>query len=436
MEVGVFSILGLWCLARLMAPAFVTIRLKEAWLVLVLLLFWLGYLLIQVAPIPITWLSMLSPSTADLYNYTMDQSAGSRPISLDPGSTLVEFLKSASYVALFFLVLVLVDSRSRLRFVAVALVAIGVAEAIFAIYSSITGISFSPDKLMDGHWNRLIGTFVNRNHFAAHLAMGVSVALGICISIPDIPRNDMNWSARLKALTLLSRRGALFLGMITMVLCLLLNGSRGANGALAVALVGVLFLAVAHRGVRTPEIRIAPWIVFIILLSSLYLISEGLLGKIVDDNYLNERILQWTLTLRLLENYPLFGVGAGNYVSAFPLYQDASLGTVVYNHAHNDYLELLVDQGIAGFILLGLAIILMFIRLIQAYRRRRDLLARGMLFASLVGMSAMLVHSVVEFNFHIPANAAYFFVLAGIGFSASTLRSINRKQTQTMSYAH
>ncbi|MDH3691804.1 MAG: O-antigen ligase family protein, partial [Gammaproteobacteria bacterium] len=58
-----------------------------------------------------------------------------------------------------------------------------------------------------------------------------------------------------------------------------------------------------------------------------------------------------------------------------------------------------------------------------AYLSRNNKLARGMLFASLVGMIALLIHSTVEFNFYIPANAAYFFVLGAMGIVASTLKS-------------
>ncbi|MDH3690441.1 MAG: hypothetical protein OEU36_13265, partial [Gammaproteobacteria bacterium] len=210
----------------------------------------------------------MAPASHELHSYTViDETTAFRPISLHPAATLVEFLKSASYVALFFLVLVLVDRMSRLKLIAVALISITAAGAAFAIYSSITGVTFVPEPLMDGHWNRLIGTFVNRNHFAAHLMMGLAVALGMCITIQTESQYYRGWSARLRSLllTMLSLRGLLFITVVGMFLVLLLNGSRGANAAFALSLAFALILAMSLRGIRTPESRLGPWVLIIIL---------------------------------------------------------------------------------------------------------------------------------------------------------------------------
>ena len=76
-----------------------------------------------------------------------------------------------------------------------------------------------------------------------------------------------------------------------------------------------------------------------------------------------------------------------------------------------------------GFSLLAAGIVLISIRIVRAFFRRRDPLMRGALFATIVGSCSLMVHGLVDFNLQIPANASYFFVLLGIGVVASGLES-------------
>ena len=92
-----------------------------------------------------------------------------------------------------------------------------------------------------------------------------------------------------------------------------------------------------------------------------------------------------------------------------------------YEHAHNDYLELIAEQGALGAVLLGGAVFAAMATNMLAFLRRRDLGARAVLFGVNVATVALLIHGLVDFNFHIPANAAYFFVLLGIGIAVSSM---------------
>ena len=117
----------------------------------------------------------------------------------------------------------------------------------------------------------------------------------------------------------------------------------------------------------------------------------------------------------------MFGVGAGNYEWILPAYRDDTLRFLTYDHAHNDYLELLIEQGVLGVVILGAAIVAIFVRLERGFRDRRDPLMRGILFGSMLSLGVMLIHSLVEFNFQIPANAVFFFAVAGLGLTATHL---------------
>jgi O-antigen ligase len=100
------------------------------------------------------------------------------------------------------------------------------------------------------------------------------------------------------------------------------------------------------------------------------------------------------------------------------------------NQAHNDYLQLLVETGLAGF---GIA--LWFV--VLTFRRARAKLenwtetANGTLtVAALLGCVGILVHGFLDFNLQIPANAALFYVLCAIAAAAPLQESQRRRHTR------
>ncbi|MDH3467679.1 MAG: O-antigen ligase family protein, partial [Gammaproteobacteria bacterium] len=113
------------------------------------------------------------------------------------------------------------------------------------------------------------------------------------------------------------------------------------------------------------------------------------------------------------------GVGGGNYQWVFSGYRSESLRPLVYDHAHNDYLELLAEYGIMGSALFAIAMLYAINIIINGYMQCRDRRLRGLVLGALLGILSFLIHGLVDFNFHIPANAAYFYALIGIAMSAS-----------------
>ena len=94
-----------------------------------------------------------------------------------------------------------------------------------------------------------------------------------------------------------------------------------------------------------------------------------------------------------------------------------------YNHAHNDYLEFATETGLVGLALLGLAVISSLLVAVIAQYRRRDPLMRGLSFAAIMGICAIMIHSTVDFNLQIPANAITFMLLLAMGWIALGMKS-------------
>lgn len=89
----------------------------------------------------------------------------------------------------------------------------------------------------------------------------------------------------------------------------------------------------------------------------------------------------------------------------------------------------MADVGVIGIGLLGLVVLLSFWAALKALYQRRDGLMRGMAFASIMGIIALLIHSTVDFNLQIPANAATFMVMLALGWIALNLERKPKGET-------
>ena len=133
-----------------------------------------------------------------------------------------------------------------------------------------------------------------------------------------------------------------------------------------------------------------------------------------DDVYL--------ATLPMVEDYPITGVGAGNYFNAFPAYKPPQLHSY-WNHAHNDYLEIMTELGLIGLSLLAGVVLYSLFIAVQTLRKRNNSFVLGMSFSSLMGTIAILIHSSVDFNLQIIANSSMFMLLLAIPLICSRLRN-------------
>jgi len=125
-------------------------------------------------------------------------------------------------------------------------------------------------------------------------------------------------------------------------------------------------------------------------------------------------------TLPMIRDYPLFGAGGGSFYAAFPRYRSERI-TAYFDFAHNDYAQLAAETGIVGLGILGLLVAASLAAALTAQWRRRDPLMRGMAFSCIMGVASILVHSWVDFNLQIPANATLFMVLLALGWISLNL---------------
>jgi O-antigen ligase len=135
-------------------------------------------------------------------------------------------------------------------------------------------------------------------------------------------------------------------------------------------------------------------------------------GEISRDR----RVSMFRDTWQIFLHHPWAGTGLGTLETVYPRYE-SHYGGLVVDHAHNDYLELLADTGLVGGVCVLAFIALLFQRALSNLRSAKNLVSRSFYAGALVACTGLLVHSLVDFNMHIPANALLFLLLAGLAMS-------------------
>lgn len=398
---------------------------KIAFMLLSLNLCWL---LIQCLPLPISLLELVSPHTAQLYLAT-GAGISSASISVDTYATWQDFVEAAYLMTFFALALYLFDSRDKIRWLVYTVLLSALFQAIYGGLMILTGAEYSffiSKAAIHSHVGSATGTFSNRDHLAGYLEMALALGIGYMLSMLSNSLPSQNWRIRILQWSelLLGAKARLRLILILLCLGLVLTHSRGGNLGFftSLAVAGGFFLLLARRKPRST----------VIFLSSLIILDIILIGSWVGVSKVMTRLEQTSMqtesrdeavfsTLPMLQDYWLTGSGAGTYFEMFPAYKEPGLPDY-WSHAHNDYLEILTDQGLIGFSLLAGTVVFALFTILQALRKRRSQLMLGMSFASLMGIVAILIHSTVDFNLQILANSSLFMLLLALAMICRRLQ--------------
>lgn len=383
--------------------------LRKSWPMLVCLAAWVAYVWLQLLPLPIGLLELLSPESARWHSAAVPAgSLSAAPLTLDRYGTLEAALKSTAYATFFALSLVLLSTRDRIRATTYALIVSGILQALYG-----TILSFSaPDGLASG-------TFVNRNHFAAYLVMCLSVGIGVLIASLS-GRTVRDWGQFLRSAVqwLITPKMALRLLLVTMVIGLVLTRSRMGIFSFFLGLfgAGVIGLVFSQKATRSIVVLLVSLVVIDLFIVGAYFGAEKVVARIGQTSLETEdrdEIARYAL--RMWKDFPLFGSGLGSFPTVFPRYGGPAT-VFTYTHAHNDYAEFAAETGAIGLALLGLMVSMSFACALRAQHARRDPVMRGISFASIMAVMALMIHSFVEFSLQIPANALTFMLMLAFGW--------------------
>lgn len=242
------------------------------------------------------------------------------------------------------------------------------------------------------------GPYVNRNHFAGFAELAIPLSL-VPLALGKVRRERLVIVSifaiiPLAALFLSASRGGIVSVLSEAVLLLILLAVRRSLGRHALAGAAVLVLAfslVSWIGVRQILSRFASF-------QNLE-VSEG------------KRASMRSGTWRIFADHPVVGAGFGAFQTVYPPYETQYDGKIV-NHAHNDYLEALAETGSLGGLCCAWFLGTLFITSLKRIHNPSSPFAGVLHLAGLIGCFGFLIHSLVDFNLHIPANAFLFLLMA------------------------
>jgi O-antigen ligase/tetratricopeptide (TPR) repeat protein len=387
----------------------------------------------QMTPLSRPVLEWVSPSAARMYDQLLpsqpeelpgDESSteigpAGRTISFYPGATRAQTLRLLAVLLVFAVVRNNLASASRLRRLCLVCLVNGFALSLFAIVQLFS----SPRNTI--YWTypalgQVYGPFICRNHFPFYVNMCLGLGAGLLLSrtIRGSARQVSRGRSASQEGTqagslpsLLQDPAALWisLALALMVSSVALSLSRGGF----LALIGGFGSCFFIRFLRSPHSLRLGVGVFIggLALALIGWFGVGAIqarwGALWKGQSLEEsRLAVWARVLPLAGDFPIWGTGYATFEHVEPLQRtSAADANIAWDHAHNDYVEILVEGGLIGLALGLLTIGLVYWLGCRALRRHAGRSVSGLAFGAVIAFTTLVIHSVVDFGLHIPAIA-------------------------------
>jgi O-antigen ligase len=347
-----------------------------------------------------------------------------------PHDTISLALLYFSYAMLCFLTGQVLLRGSQARSLAFIFSLYGAAVAGFAL---LQGIS-SNGRL---YWIRLprmggwiYGPYVNHNHYAGLMEMLVPIPLVLSLT---------------KLASSKSRAAAAAVAAV-MVGTIFLSGSRGGMIAIVTELAILAILLIKQKRGLPIALGIGAFLVLVVGLLT-WIGGAELSNRIATVGSSHSEItgdLRRYINhdgLRMFVKRPVLGWGLGTFPVVYPRFRTFYTNFFV-NEAHNDYLQLLVEMGLLGFGTMIWFLVTLYARAIKKIGNWTAEVSGAVALACVLGLSGILVHSAVDFNLQIPANAALFYVLCTIAASepfaqpARKRRAVRTKPAEEVLNSH
>ncbi len=371
-----------------------------------------AYVLLQVVPLPVPVLRVLSPARADAMDALgpVGAKVSFASLSVFPAGTFQYFLLVCGYMVIFLLVCTLTWRFRDRRWLAIwPVLGIATLEAGLGLWQ------YFVDAGEQIRW----GTYANHNHYSGFLEMALPFAVMYPVAV--LHRTHSRWHSSVApalaasgvwALAVLMFAGIIYsfsrMGFIATFSSLLLMGT------LVLGTTQLSWVTGSRRR-RWVAVGMVPALV---LAGFVFLPPERLIQRFAefvstDGLTANGRTELLAETIPLIRAYPVFGCGLGGYETAFSRFKISGV-LVTDDFVHNDYLQLLAEFGLVGF-MIGAALAFSVVRIaLRSAVKSPDPEARYFAVACVGALSTIALHSLADFNLYIPANAMLLAWIAGM----------------------
>lgn len=325
--------------------------------------------------------------------------------SVHPRTSFWTVMLLLNYIVIFYLVIHIIDTYAEFKNLVYLLTGVAVFLSLFGMLK-LYGLNPFPwweYPELNKDVPRLSATFGNANHLAGYMEMALLFLSGLILfGFTGI------------------RRPAILSALALLFIALILSISRGGWISLFIGFMFLFLVMFFFRSSRQKWL-ILPMAAGLLVIALVVLAYTPSIERLGDIEAMHEtpnfraRIKVWGGIVEMIKDYPLLGTGPGTFSTVFTQYQPPTT-PVRYYYGHNDYLHFISEIGLLLIILMTWMIIALYK---TGFRKltAQNSLDRGVTLGTLAGITAILIHSIVDFNLHIPANAMLFTVLAALAVS-------------------
>jgi len=373
-------------------------------------------ILLQLVPLPSAVVARLSPHAQALQQMlSLAPSTNLRSLTIDVWLTRNALAACAAAILVFFAARE-TFSRGGVRVTARVIAYTGLIAAVVGLIQRA-----SAPSLLLWTWRpgdpgaQPYGPFVNRNHFATWLLLAGSLTAGYLVAHVYSHMTERTGSRRLLLRNLLADGDALLLVGSLAFMALALAGSLSRSALLGTAAALAVGVLIAGRRERSAlAMRVGGAAVIAVVALAVWANREGLVARLDATLSPTEtgRPTIWRETAPVIRDFWLSGTGAGTYAQSMLHYQ-TTMKRVLFNQAHNEYLQLMAEGGL----LLSVPAVVALAAWMQIAWRRLQQEAHAMRWVrtgAAAGIAGLAVQSIFETGLRMPANAMLFALLAAI----------------------
>jgi O-antigen ligase len=333
--------------------------------------------------------------------------------------TISSALLLVAYAILCFLSSQTLLRGAQARKLALIFCIYGTAVAAFALLQGISpnGRLYWLRQPRLGGW--IYGPYVNHNHYAGLMEMLIPIPLVVSLARIAPPKERIAAACAAAVMA-----GTIFL-----------SGSRGGMLALVAELVVLAIVLVRQRYDWRTAAALGLFLVLVVALLT-WLGGDELSQRLASVHGAHAEIsgdMRFQINrdgLHMFSKRPVLGWGLGCFPVAYPQFRTFYTNFFV-NQAHDDYLQLLVEMGLLGFGVVVWYLVVLFRRAVRKIENWSSEVGGAVTLACMLGVIGILVHSAVDFNLEIPANAALFYVFCTVAASEPmVVPKRKRKQVQ------